>query len=256
MSFENPRTNSRESLKRRVGLLALEGLERVGGLCPLLSKTDRLIGLGSGDGYETTDALGDSVRLDDGEGLDVRGLVDVASGTSDKRTGSQRARRVLLLTSPASLRKSDRADSRSTTELHTCPLPLRVLHILRDVLDVVLERHHPHRIRIRLSEHSPEARDLLREVEGKLFRVDLGSPGDPVVNNGLDLEKILGRDGSLVREVEPKLGGRDEGALLVDVVAKDVSESVVEDVGGGVVLSDWGSSGLGDKKSREDGSQL
>lgn len=139
-------------------------------------------------------------------------------------------------------------DSRSTTELHTRSLPLGVLHILRDVLDVVLECHHPHGIRVCLSEHGSEARDLLREVEGELLRVDLGSPGDPVVDDGLDLEKVLGRDGSLVRKVKPELGGRDKGALLVDVVTEDVSEGVVEDVGGGVVLSDWGSSGLGDKR--------
>ena len=72
------------------------------------------------------------------------------------------------------------------------------------------------------------------------------------MNDGFDLQEILGRDGSLVREIESEFGRGDEGSFLVDVVAEDVSESEVEDVSGGVVLSDGGSSELGAAKGEKE----
>lgn len=40
-----------------------------------------------------------------------------------------------------------------------------------------------------------------------------------------------------MREIESKFGGSDKGTLLVDMVAKDFSQGVVEDVRCSVIIS-------------------
>jgi hypothetical protein len=48
-----------------------------------------------------------------------------------------------------------------------------------------------------------------------------------------------------VREVEAELRGGDEGSLLVNVVAEDLTEGVVEDVGSSVVVTEGPAAELG-----------
>jgi hypothetical protein len=80
-----------ERLKANLGVLALELLKSFHPLGPLLPGADRLLGLGTGDSDDAANTLGDTIRLSDGEGADVRSLVDVAGEEGrEKKTPSVR----------------------------------------------------------------------------------------------------------------------------------------------------------------------
>ena len=55
-----------------------------------------------------------------------------------------------------------------------------------------------------------------------------------VVHKGVDLGELLGRDALEVREVKAQAVGLDQGAGLMDVVAQNVLEGRVQQMGGGV----------------------
>ena len=81
-------------------------------------------------------------------------------------------------------------------------------------------------------------------MEGHLLGVDRSSLLDPVIADLLNLDQIGQDDRLVVGEIESKLGRSDEGTLLINMVAKNLSESKVQDVGTGVVVPDGPSSQL------------
>lgn len=131
-----------------------------------------------------------------------------------------------------------RRNSRSTAELDTRRRPLGVIDVLPDILQREADRHHPHRVRVRLSKDSAQPRDLLRLDKRHLLGVDCSRLLDPVVTDLLNLDQIVDDDGLVVRKVEAEFGRGDERAFLVDVVAEHFAERKVEDVGTGVVVPD------------------
>lgn len=169
--------------------------------------------------------------------MDLRGLLDVAIKRKKKTNNT-------VSQSPGGSVLFPCTDVRSSTELHTGVPPLRVLHVLRDLLHTVLESDHSDGVRVRLSKHRSQPRDLEALLEGELGRMNLDVPLDPLCTVGLDRFELGGSDWSFVGEIKSELGGRDEGSFLVDVVAEDFSKGVVEDVRAGVVLSERRSSAL------------
>lgn len=136
-------------------------------------------------------------------------------------------------------RKEMRRDnSRSTAKFDTGVSPLGIFDILSHVLDVVLERDNSDRIRVSLAKDGSKTGNLLGEIEWQLFGVDANGSVDPVVDDVFNLEKLVEGDGTLVRKVEPKLAWGDERTLLVDVIAKDLTQSVVKDMGSSVILAE------------------
>ena len=122
-------TDGRESLESSVGLLALESLESIGGLRPLLVETNRLVGLRSSDGHQTTNTLGDSIGLEDSEGLDVGGLVDVAVSESPKTKRERsappsRPPRCLSLPSPSLVSVDDERNATHVPPQNSTLVPL------------------------------------------------------------------------------------------------------------------------------------
>lgn len=134
--------------------------------------------------------------------------------------------------------------SRSSTEFDTGLLPFGVLNVRSDLIQREFEGDDPDGIRVSLSEDGSQTGDVLSDLEGKLGREDLDGLFHPFVGHGLDLFEIGGRDGGLVAEIESKLGRSDERSLLVNVVAQDFSQTEVENVRGGVVVSQRPSSFL------------
>ena len=102
----------------------------------------------------------------------------------------------------------------------------------------MLERDDTNGVRVRLPKDRAERVDLLRDGQLELLRVHADVAADPVLAERLDLLELGLRDLRLVREVEAELRGGDERALLVDVVAEDLAEGVVEDVRRGVVVAE------------------
>ncbi|KAI3487195.1 hypothetical protein L1887_48905 [Cichorium endivia] len=124
---------------------------------------------------------------------------------------------------------------RAAAELDRGRAPPRVLEVAGDGVEVVLERDDADGVGIGLAKHGAQAGDLLGRVELHLLGEDADVALDPVDRDVLDLLELLHVDALLVRKVESELGGRDERALLVNVVAEHLAQAKVEDVGGGVV---------------------
>ena len=73
---------------------------------------------------------------------------------------------------------------------------------------------------------------------------DVSGSGSPARSSPailLDLGDLFGGDGLVVAEVEAEPVGPDPRTLLLDVVAEDLAQGPVQEVGGGVVASDRGS---------------
>ena len=134
--------------------------------------------------------------------------------------------------------------SRSTAELDRSLPPLGVLNVLLDLVHAEFECDDPDGIGVRLAEHGPQAGNLLSRLEVDLLRVDLDIFLDPLVRLALDLLEVGRRDGRLVRKVESELRRRDERTFLINVVAEDFPQAVVEDVGTRVVVAKGPSSEL------------
>ena len=107
---------------------------------------------------------------------------------------------------------------RATAKLYTRVPPLRVLDVLRDLIDVELERNDANRVRIRLAKHCAKTGNLLRVLEVELLAEHLDVPADPVLAQLLDLAKLGNTNLGLVREVEAQFRRRDKRTLLVDVI--------------------------------------
>ena len=131
-----------------------------------------------------------------------------------------------------------RLHSRSTAELDAGTTPLGVLQVLRDLLDVILKGDDADWIGVRLAEHCTKTVDLLCGREADLLCEYPYIALDPILAHALDLGEFRLGDLRFVREIEPKLGGCDQRALLIDVVSKDVTKAIVEDVSGGMVIAE------------------
>lgn len=140
--------------------------------------------------------------------------------------------------------------SRSTAEFDTSRPPLGVGDIGHHLIEAVLESNDTNGVGVGLSKDGTKTRDLLSGLEVHLLGEDLDGLLDPLVRDALNLGEVVGRDGRLVREVEAEFGGGDERSLLVNVVAEDLTESVVEDVGSGVVVAEGPAAELGKRASQ------
>ncbi len=102
---------------------------------------------------------------------------------------------------------------------------------------IVADLHHPHAFAVLVAEERERAHLLgllLRGLEG----LHTGVFDDPRVDGLLDVEQLFGGGGVEVAEVEAKTVGGHERAGLVHVVAEDLAQAPVQDVGTGVVLAD------------------
>lgn len=219
-------THRLEHLKRLVLLLDIELENRLEASLGVAGELRSLASLLTRNGDDTTDSLGDSGLLGDDKVLDIARLGDVAIEVGEGRVSESERMR------------EGASNSRSTAELDTGGPPLGVGDIGHHLIEAVLESNDTNRVGVGLSKDGTKTRNLLSRLEVHLLGEDLDGLLDPLVRDALDLGEVVGRDGRLVREVETELGGSDEGTLLVDVVAEDLTESVVEDVSSGVVVAE------------------
>mmetsp|Transcript_31489 Transcript_31489/g.68026 ORF Transcript_31489/g.68026 Transcript_31489/m.68026 type:complete len:242 (+) Transcript_31489:584-1309(+) len=152
----------------------------------------------------TSNALGDALFGDEGEGSCLTQVVDV--GTS--------------------------------AELDAEGVPRLVGRVLEQIVYGSTDRHHADGVRVRLAKHSAQRLDAPRVGQAAELLVDDWLRGDELVNVVLDGLALLRGDGSGPGEVEAQLGLIDQRTPLVAGVAKDLAESEVEGVCRGVVGGD------------------
>jgi hypothetical protein len=114
---------------------------------------------------------------------------------------------------------------------------LRVLNVLSNVLHTPLESDNSNRVGIRFSKDSTKTRNALSRLEVELFTEDLHILGDPANTDFLDLLEFRHSDTGFVREVETKLGRCNQRALLINMISKHLAESVIQDMGCSVVVT-------------------
>ena len=103
--------------------------------------------------------------------------------------------------------------------------------------DALAHRHHAHLVAVFLAEQRARAgRDGVVDRhqprgDGRILQHD-------VVGDVLDLFQFLRRDRLGMREVETQPVGRDQRALLRDVIAEHLAQRLVQQMRGGMVLPD------------------
>ena len=163
-----------------------------------------LVGSLAGVGDDTADALGDTALLDDDQVLDETGVLDVSA----------------------------------TAELDADLAPLRVLGVLEQLVNLHADGDDADRVGVGLAEDGANAFNLAGKVEIDLLGVGLEVLADVVVGQILNLLDILERNSSLVAEIETKPVLVDERTLLVDLITKNLTKRVVQDVSTSVVVAD------------------
>ena len=98
---------------------------------------------------------------------------------------------------------------------------------------------HPHHLAVLLAEEGDGAQ-LLGPIEGRLEVAARGVVEHLGVDQVLHLGDLLGGEGLVMAEVEAEPVGADPGSLLLDVLAEDLPQRPMQDVGGGVVAADTG----------------
>ena len=97
--------------------------------------------------------------------------------------------------------------------------------------------HHPDRVSVLLAEQGDGA-PLLGLLNGHLLGDHVIAGQDSLIDHGADLGELLSGQGGEVGEVEAEPVGLHQGAGLVDMVAQDLAQGGVQQVGGGVGTHD------------------
>lgn len=127
----------------------------------------------------------------------------------------------------------------STTKFNADLAPLRILDISKQILDGHTDRNHTDRIRVCFAENSTDTFNLPGSGQGNIARINLEVLSNVPSRDLLNFGQLLRRNLLLVRKVEPQLLGSNQRSLLVNFVAENLLECVVEDVCTGVVITDW-----------------
>ena len=77
----------------------------------------------------------------------------------------------------------------------------------------------------------------MRSLEIDLFTEHSNIALDPILAYRLNLHEVCSLNLSLVREVEPKFRWRDERALLVNMIAQDLTKTIVQNVRSSVIVA-------------------
>ena len=93
--------------------------------------------------------------------------------------------------------------------------------------------HHPDGVAVLLAEQGDGA-PLLGLLDGHLLGDHVIAGQDRLVDHGADLSQLLGGQGGEVGEVETEPVGLHQGTGLMDMVAQDLAQGGVQQMGGGV----------------------
>lgn len=143
----------------------------------------------------------------------------------------------------------------ATAEFDADVAPLRVLGVLEKLIHVDTNGDYTNGVRIGLTEDGANTLNLAcmrlvprntaqvcvtltSEIEIDILVVDLGVLLDVLVRQILNLLDLRERHLGLVTEIEPQLILVDQRALLVDLIAENLPQRMVEDVRAGVVVAD------------------
>mmetsp|Transcript_81913 Transcript_81913/g.196407 ORF Transcript_81913/g.196407 Transcript_81913/m.196407 type:complete len:531 (+) Transcript_81913:32-1624(+) len=122
------------------------------------------------------------------------------------------------------------------TELDTVLQSPWGLLVAEQIVDLWTDADNSNGVRVGLAKDRSEAADCLCRVQGDITVVDNAGFLDKLIANIFDLPELILLHLLVVGEVESKLVLRDQGPLLVDLLAQDLAKRIVQDVGGGVVL--------------------